>query len=454
MIHTICLYYEYYPSFFISPTEQTHIWGGFGMRYLTIFLSIVSALMASGAAAQAPMFEDPIPYEVGSGPGEIFCADFNADGHMDIATHNGNILILLNNGDGTFQPEIEVETDDASFVFFIGEFNGDNFPDIATDINRVGFTGISVLINNGDMTFDNNGEYAVPPVIRVITGGNFNDDIYDDLAISHFHYEKANFSTTIFMNNGDGTFTQENPFITGPVYEAAPGDYDGNGFCDFALAADYLIAVILSNGDGSFSGGSIPMEPGVTKITSGDFDNNGSPDIAFTEWPNQLILMLNNGDGTFPAQLSYTTEEGSDVAAADLDDDNDADVVVGRGESQGVDVYYNDGLGNLRTPVLYPLAGHVSDVYLADFDGDQDNDMAVSCNSLNTVFILMNRTYPYEQGDANRDDTINIGDAIFLIAYIFNGGPAPIPVAAGDANGDGSTDVGDAVYLIAHVFGD
>jgi hypothetical protein len=55
-------------------------------------------------------------------------------------------------------------------------------------------------------------------------------------------------------------------------------------------------------------------------------------------------------------------------------------------------------------------------------------------------------------GDANGDLAVNVGDAVFLISYIFKGGPPPDPVCLGDANGDGSADVGDAVYLIAYVF--
>jgi len=47
---------------------------------------------------------------------------------------------------------------------------------------------------------------------------------------------------------------------------------------------------------------------------------------------------------------------------------------------------------------------------------------------------------------------INVGDAVFLINYIFRGGPAPQPARAGDANCDGKISVGDAVYIISYVF--
>jgi hypothetical protein len=55
-------------------------------------------------------------------------------------------------------------------------------------------------------------------------------------------------------------------------------------------------------------------------------------------------------------------------------------------------------------------------------------------------------------GDANGDEIINVGDPVFLINYVFKGGPAPDPLEEGDANCDGTVNVGDAVYLINHVF--
>jgi hypothetical protein len=55
-------------------------------------------------------------------------------------------------------------------------------------------------------------------------------------------------------------------------------------------------------------------------------------------------------------------------------------------------------------------------------------------------------------GDANGDYAVNVGDAVYLISYIFKGGPEPIPLCAGDANGDAAVNVGDAVYLISYIF--
>ncbi len=58
----------------------------------------------------------------------------------------------------------------------------------------------------------------------------------------------------------------------------------------------------------------------------------------------------------------------------------------------------------------------------------------------------------YVCGDANRDGAVDVSDAVYLVQYIFAGGPAPVPVAAGDVNCDGSIDISDAVYLIGYIF--
>jgi hypothetical protein len=49
---------------------------------------------------------------------------------------------------------------------------------------------------------------------------------------------------------------------------------------------------------------------------------------------------------------------------------------------------------------------------------------------------------------------MDIDDVVYLIDYIFTGGPAPTPdrVASGDANCDCAVDIDDAVYLIAYIF--
>jgi len=55
-------------------------------------------------------------------------------------------------------------------------------------------------------------------------------------------------------------------------------------------------------------------------------------------------------------------------------------------------------------------------------------------------------------GDANGDGEVNVGDAVYIVNYIFKGGPAPLIMNWGDANGDCVINVGDAVYLVNYIF--
>ncbi len=56
-------------------------------------------------------------------------------------------------------------------------------------------------------------------------------------------------------------------------------------------------------------------------------------------------------------------------------------------------------------------------------------------------------------GDANSDGPVNISDAVWVINYVFIGGPEPLPVlACGDANTDATVNVSDAVYIIEYTF--
>lgn len=55
-------------------------------------------------------------------------------------------------------------------------------------------------------------------------------------------------------------------------------------------------------------------------------------------------------------------------------------------------------------------------------------------------------------GDANDDNEVNVGDAVFLINYTFKGGPAPQALCNGDANSDCTINIGDAVYIVNYAF--
>ena len=55
-------------------------------------------------------------------------------------------------------------------------------------------------------------------------------------------------------------------------------------------------------------------------------------------------------------------------------------------------------------------------------------------------------------GDANGDGVIDLGDVVYLISYLYKGGPAPVPLQAGDINCNGMVNLGDVVYLITYLY--
>ncbi|MBU2625279.1 MAG: S8 family serine peptidase [candidate division Zixibacteria bacterium] len=59
----------------------------------------------------------------------------------------------------------------------------------------------------------------------------------------------------------------------------------------------------------------------------------------------------------------------------------------------------------------------------------------------------------YVAGDADGSGDVDIDDVVYIIAFVFTGGPSPVPVeASGDADGSGEVDIDDVIYLIAYIF--
>jgi hypothetical protein len=55
-------------------------------------------------------------------------------------------------------------------------------------------------------------------------------------------------------------------------------------------------------------------------------------------------------------------------------------------------------------------------------------------------------------GDLDADGSVDIGDVIFALNYLYRLGPVPKPLEAGDCNCDAVVDLGDVVYLINYLF--
>ncbi len=79
-----------------------------------------------------------------------------------------------------------------------------------------------------------------------------------------------------------------------------------------------------------------------------------------------------------------------------------------------------------------------------------DSDSPMSCDTLGVVITIGGP--PPLCGDATGNHFVDIDDVVFLIDYIFRGGPAPDPAIVADVQCDGGVDIDDIVYLISFIF--
>jgi hypothetical protein len=79
--------------------------------------------------------------------------------------------------------------------------------------------------------------------------GDFNGDGKADLAVANY----SDHSVSVLLGNGDGTFQTHVDYATGSGPDSvAVGDFNGDGKADLAVTNDYAVSVLLGNGDGTF----------------------------------------------------------------------------------------------------------------------------------------------------------------------------------------------------------
>ena len=94
-------------------------------------------------------------------------ADVNGDGRLDILTANkgdNTISILLGNGDGTFQPQVVIPVGTRPGGVTVADVNGDGKPDLI--VSNYAADTIWVMLGNGDDTFGAAAIYSTQPAAR------------------------------------------------------------------------------------------------------------------------------------------------------------------------------------------------------------------------------------------------------------------------------------------------
>jgi hypothetical protein len=335
-------------------------------------------------------------------PSEVISADFNGDGKPDIAAEEAfsggaPLGVFLGNGDGSFQPEVFTALAQSAGGIAAGDFNGDGKADLASVV----FSSCSntclpghalVLIGNGDGTFQSPVEYAVGLDPRYLAVGDFNGDGKPDLAVSNF---RGN-TVSILLGNGDGTFKPHVDYPAGTQPESiATGDFKGDGVLDLAVVnVSNTVLILLGNGDGTFTSGTplttISQPQGVV---TADFNGDGKLDLAVTTiTPDEVFIFLGNGDGTFQTSAGYSDGIAFGLpSVGDFNGDGKPDLVVGGAYAYVAAILLGNGDGSFQQPIFNFL--EQGQIAVADFNQDGSPDVAGGSTTSSAVAVMLSSSF-------------------------------------------------------------
>ena len=162
-------------------------------------------------------FSPAASYPVGASPQAVAIGDFNGDGKADMVTANTNsntVSVLLNNGNGTFGAAQTYAVGVSPTSVAVGDFNGDGKLDIATANEGAYYAAysahggsVSVLLGNGDGTFQPAANFSAGVNTQSVAVGDFNHDGKLDLATANEGTSyRGGSSVGVLLGNGDGIF--------------------------------------------------------------------------------------------------------------------------------------------------------------------------------------------------------------------------------------------------------
>jgi hypothetical protein len=387
--------------------------------YYSASSGTVSVLLGNGDGTFQPL--SGAQNRVGSGPDALVAGDFNGDGRTDLAVANqedNTVSVVLGNGDGTFQPEFTYTVGSYPAAIVAGDFNGDGRVDLAVANSRDGT--VSVLLGNGDGTFQPQVTYRVGSGPDAIVAGDFNGDGHIDLGVAD------GAGVQILLGNGDGSFQSAYTVASGIGGALVAADFNGDGRLDLAVAGGNAVSVLLGNGDGTFRPQvSYAVGWSPIAIAAGDFTGDGHLDLAVANNnDNTVSVLLGNGDGTFQPQVTYWVGSGpGSIAAGDFTGNGHLDLAVANSYDNTVSVLLGNGDGTFQPQVTCPVGSSPMAIAAGDFTGNGRIDVAVANYGDNTVSAL-----------------VGSGDGTFVAPSQLAVAPRATPLVA-DVNGDGTDDV-------------
>ncbi len=270
-------------------------------------------------------------FATGHGPVAILAAALNTtnNSNVDLAVVNNTdntVSIFLGDGTGNFAPASTptLTTGVAPEAIASADFNNDGLADLAV-VNQSGNT-VSIFLGKGDGTFTVSATSPTFPTGNGPSGivaADFLSVGTQDLAISN----ATDNTVSILLGNGDGTFQAQTTFPTGnqPV-AIVTGDFNGDGILDLITAnkTDNTVSVLLGSipapGVVQFNSLTlaVPVSTGPVALAAADFITGSlSLDLAVADQTANLISVIINTGGlstpSLPVQTPYPGAEYEDI---------------------------------------------------------------------------------------------------------------------------------------------
>jgi hypothetical protein len=241
---------------------------------------------------------------LGAHAGVVTVADFNGDGHLDVAAGDegkgskGIVRIFPGTGKGTLRKPAIYHVGAWLGLMAAGDLNGDHFPDLAVTGPMDG--SVAVFLNDvtgkflKPVTYNAGGGEVVDVKIADLRNDGRNDLVVADLSQG----------MVVLLNQGDGTFGkatiyQPTFFNWQPPEACTVADFNLDGKLDVACAPGGNDAYIFyGKGNGKFGPG-IEIKTAINhqggfSVASGDFNNDGAPDLAVPiELKGKVAILLN-----------------------------------------------------------------------------------------------------------------------------------------------------------------